>query len=59
MRNLIRKIASTRMPSPRPRSFGPEDHTYLDLVPVLFFILGFVIVLITLAARYVASLLHR
>jgi hypothetical protein len=57
MGRLMRKIESARLSLLLRWKAGLEDGTYLDLLPVLFFVLGFVVLLLVLAVRYLVGLL--
>ena len=46
------------MPSFMRTLLGQGDGPYLDLLPILFFAIGFVVLLITLIPRLLAELLH-
>jgi len=58
MANIEREIRRIRMRSFMRTLLGRGDGAYLDLLPILFFGIGFVVLLITLIPRLLAELFH-
>ena len=46
------------MPSFMRALFARGDGVYLDFLPILFFSIGFIVLLITLVSRFLAGLLR-
>ena len=56
--NLMRKIRRIGMPSFMRTLLGRGDGVYLDSLPILFFSIGFIVLLITLVSRLLAGVLR-